>query len=469
MRIHFTGIAGAGMSAVALMLRDAGHEVSGSDEDVFPPMSTYVEGLGFPFHRRFDAANLPAELDILILGTSAKLGAESNPEVIEARARGARVTTFAEMLGEVTSGRLTTVVAGSFGKSTCTALMAHILLQAGTDPGWMVGAISPSLPATGQWGSGDVVLEGDEYIVSPTDRRSKFALYHPDHLLLTSLVHDHVNVFPTFAEYEAPFRDLLRALPGQGVAVMRDHPAIRAVAHETKARIVWYDTEPCDGWFSQDVVYGETTRFDLIGPGGRKISLRTQLLGAHNVENIVGVAAFLLERGLVSEAALAAGLASFAGIRRRLDRLTTASAIPIIEGFGSSYEKAHSAIDAMRLHYPGRPLVVVFEPHTFSWRSRDALAWYDTVFDGASRVLICPPPVHGAGSHDQSTHEEIVARARAAGVAVEAVASGEQATAALSALKGDEVVLLLSSGPLLGLPGSLPPVFDRLYGQPAYA
>lgn len=469
MRIHFTGIAGAGMSAVALMLRDAGHEISGSDEDVFPPMSTYVEGLGFPFHRRFDAANLPADLDILILGTSAKLGAESNPEVIEARARGARVTTFAEMLGEVTSGRLTTVVAGSFGKSTCTALMAHILLQAGTDPGWMVGAISPSLPATGQWGSGDVVLEGDEYIVSATDRRSKFALYHPDHLLLTSLVHDHVNVFPTFAEYEAPFLKLLRALPGQGVAVMRDHPAIRAVAHETKARIVWYDTAPCDGWFSRDVVYGETTRFNLIGPGGRKIALTTQLLGAHNVENIVGVAAFLLERGLVSEAALVAGLASFAGIRRRLDRLTTTSAVPVIEGFGSSYEKAHSAIGAMRLHYPGRPLIVVFEPHTFSWRSRDALSWYDSVFQGASRVLICPPPVHGAGSHDQSSHDEIVARTRAAGVAVEAVASPEQAIAALSDLKGDEVVLLLSSGPLLGLPGSLPPVFDRLYGAPAYA
>jgi UDP-N-acetylmuramate: L-alanyl-gamma-D-glutamyl-meso-diaminopimelate ligase len=469
MRIHFTGIAGAGMSAVALMLRDAGHEVSGSDEDVFPPMSTYVEGLGFPFHRRFDAANLPVGLDMLILGTSAKLGAESNPEVIAARARGARVTTFAEMLGEVTSGRLTTVVAGSFGKSTCTALMAHILLQAGNDPGWMVGAISPSLPATGQWGSGEMVLEGDEYIVSPTDRRSKFALYHPDHLLLTSLVHDHVNVFPIFAEYEAPFRDLLRGLPGQGVAVMRDHPAIRAVAHETSARIVWYDTSPCDGWFSQDVVYGETTSFDLVGPGGRKIALRTQLLGAHNVENIVGVAAFLLERELVSEAALVAGLAGFAGIRRRLDRLTTVSAIPVIEGFGSSYEKAHSAIGAMRLHYPGRPLVVVFEPHTFSWRSRDALSWYDTVFEGASRVLICPPPVHGAGSHDQSTHQEIVERARAAGVPVEAVASGEQAIEVLSALNGDEVVLLLSSGPLLGLPGSLPPVFDRLYGQPVYA
>ncbi|KRB40050.1 MAG: Mur ligase family protein [Pseudomonadota bacterium] len=469
MRIHFTGIAGAGMSAVALMMRSAGHDVSGSDEDVFPPMSTYVENLGFPFHRRFDGANLPDDLDVLVLGTSAKLGGDSNPEVIEARRRGVRVTTFAEMLGETTAGRPTTVVAGSFGKSTCTALMAHILLQAGTNPGWMVGAISPSLPETGHWGAGDVVLEGDEYIVSTSDRRSKFALYHPDHLLLTSLVHDHVNVFPTFAEYEAPFLELLRALPGQGVAVMRDHPAIRAVAHETKARVVWYDTAPCDGWFSRDVVYGETTSFDLIGPGGRKIALLTGLLGAHNVENIVGVAAFLLERGLVSEAALVAGLQSFAGIRRRLDRLTVTSTIPVIEGFGSSYEKAHSAIGAMRLHYPDRPLIVVFEPHTFSWRSRDALAWYDTVFEGASRVLICPPPVHGAGTHDQSSHEEIVARTRAAGVSVEAVASAEQAIAALSNLKGDEVVLLLSSGPLLGLPDSLPPVFDRLYGSPAYA
>jgi UDP-N-acetylmuramate: L-alanyl-gamma-D-glutamyl-meso-diaminopimelate ligase len=464
MRIHFTGIAGAGMSAVALMLRDAGHQVSGSDEDVFPPMSTYVEGLGFPFARRFDAANLPDGLDVLVLGTSAKLGAEANPEVVEARRRGVRVTTFAELLGETTAGRETTVVAGSFGKSTCTALMAHVLAAAGRDPGWMVGAISPSLPETGHWGTGDVVLEGDEYIVSATDRRSKFVLYHPNHLLLTSLIHDHVNVFPTFADYEAPFHELLKLVPADGLAVMHEHPAIRAIVGETVARVVWYDTAPCEGWFSRDVTYGETTAFTLVGPDGRQVALTTQLLGAHNVENIVGVAAFLLERGLVSEAELAAGIASFAGIRRRLDRLTSVSRVPVIEGFGSSYEKARSAIEAMLLHFPQKPLVVVFEPHTFSWRSRDALAWYDTVFEGAARVLIVPPPGHGAESHHQSTHAEIVARAQAAGVAVEAPTSAAEATAALSALKGDEVVLLLSSGPLLGLPDSLPPVFDALYG-----
>src|SRR5678816_473906 len=101
------------------------------------------------------------------------------------------------------------------------------------------------------------------------------------------------------------------------------------------------------------------------------------------------------------------------------------------------------------LHYPHRPLTVVFEPHTFSWRSRDALAWYDTVFEGAARVLIAPPPIHGAGTHHQSTFEEILARTAAAGIPVQGVRNADEAIGALSTLTGDEVVLLLSSGPLL--------------------
>jgi len=470
MRIHFTGVAGAGMSAAALMMREAGHEVSGSDEDVFPPMSTYVEGLGFPFHRRFDAANLPDGLDVLVLGTSAKLGGEANPEVAEARRRGVSVTTFPELVGQATAERQVTVVAGSFGKSTCTALMAHILRASGRDAGWMVGAISPSLPDTGHWGRArEVVLEGDEYIVSPTDRRSKFLLYHPRDVLLTSLVHDHVNAFPTFADYEAPFRELLGLLPADGLLVVREHAASRAIAGEAASRIVWYDTERCEGWWAQDVAYGDVTRFTLVRPDGGKLALSTTLLGEHNIENIVGVCAYLLERGLVGETALQAAVASFAGIRRRLDRLTTRSAVPVIEGFGSSYEKARSAIEALLLHYPHRPLTVVFEPHTFSWRSKDALPWYDTVFEGVAKVLIVPPPTHGADTHHQSSFEEILARTAATGVAVEGVRSADEATRALGALSGDEVVLLLSSGPLLGLPDSLPRVFDDLYASAAAA
>ncbi|ODT86691.1 Mur ligase family protein [Phenylobacterium sp. SCN 70-31] len=470
MRIHFTGIAGAGMAAAALMMREAGHAVSGSDEDAFPPMSTYVEGLGFPVRWRFDPANLPQDLDLLVLGASAKLGGEGNVEVRAARARGVRVTTFPELVGEATATRRNTVVAGSFGKSTCAALTAHVLRESERDAGWMIGAISPSLPDTGHWGSApEVILEGDEYIVGPDDRRSKFVLYHPRDVLLTSLVHDHVNVFPTFEDYVRPFGELLRLLPAEGLLVAREHPAIRAIAPRAVSRVVWYDTRPCDGWYSEDVVFGDVTRFTLVGPGGRRIPLATTLLGAHNVENIVGVAAYLLERGLVDETALARAVLSFAGIRRRLDRLASRSRMPLVEGFGSSYEKAHSAIAAMRLHYPERRLVVVFEPHTFSWRNREALAWYDTVFEGAARVLLVPPPTHGAGSHQQSSFEEILARIAATGVPVQGVETAEAAIAELSGLSGDEAVLLLSSGPLLGLPHKLPPIFDRLYGAPEEA
>jgi UDP-N-acetylmuramate: L-alanyl-gamma-D-glutamyl-meso-diaminopimelate ligase len=466
MRIHFTGIAGAGMAAAALMMREAGHAITGSDQDVFPPMSTYVEGLGFPIVWRFEAANLVEGLDLLVLGASAKLGGEGNPEVQEARRRGVRVTTFPELVGESTALRRNTVVAGSFGKSTCTALMAHVLRESGRDPGWMIGAISPSLPDTGHWGTApEVVLEGDEYIVGPTDRRSKFVLYHPRDVLLTSLIHDHVNVFPTLEDYVRPFGELMRLLPAEGLLVAREHPAIRAVAGGAASRIVWYDTQPCDGWHPEDVVFGETSRFTLAGPGGRRVQLATTLLGEHNVENIVGVGAYLLERSLVGEVQLARAVESFGGIRRRLDRLTKRSAVPVIEGFGSSYEKARSAIEAMLLHYPHRPLTVVFEPHTFSWRNREALPWYDTVFEGVARALIVPPPRHGETSHSQSSFEEILARVAAAGVPVEGVETAEAATAALSRLTGDEVVLLLSSGPLLGLPDSLPPVFDEQYAN----
>lgn len=465
MRIHFTGIAGAGMAAAALMMRDAGHAISGSDQDVFPPMSTYVEGLGFPIAWRFDAANLSADLDVLVLGASAKLGGDENVEVQAARRRGVHITTFPELVGDATAGRRNTVVAGSFGKSTCTALMAHILREAGRDVGWMIGAISPALPATGHWGRADeVILEGDEYIVGPSDARSKFLLYHPRDVLLTSLIHDHVNVFPTFESYVKPFGELMALLPADGLLVAREHPAIRAIAGQTASRVVWYDTTACDSWYPQDVAFGETSRFTLVGPGDRRIPLTTTLLGEHNVENIVGVAAYLLERGLVDETQLARGVESFSGIRRRLDRLTRRSSVPLIEGFGSSYEKARSAIDAVRLHYPHRPLTVVFEPHTFSWRNRDALPWYDTVFEGVAQALIVPPPHHGEASHSQSGYQEILDRVAAAGVAVAGVETAEAATSALSQLAPDAVVLLLSSGPLLGLPDSLPPLFEARYG-----
>ena len=465
MRVYFLGIAGAGMSALASVLVSEGHEVSGSDDAVFPPVSDYLDRMGIPWRDGFDAAALPAQIDLAIIGSSAKLDLAHNVELAEIARRGVPRYSFAEFLGRHTRGRDNIVIAGSFGKSTLTALAAVLMRAAGRDPGYFIGAVPLDLEATGRGGTDRAFLiEGDEYIVGADDRRSKFLLYHPSTVLITSLVHDHVNVFPTMAAYEAPFRELIDRLPPDGRLLCAHgfEPLHRLTAGR---EVVWYGAQPCPGYFADRVEIGEVTRFDLVTLGGDRIPLATELLGAHNIENIVGAAALLLERGEIDAAALRAGVARFRGVARRLDKKTTRSRVPVYEGFGSSYEKARSAIEAIALHFPGRPAVVVFEPHTFSWRNAAALAWYDTVFAGVARVLLLAPPQHGAEGHAQLGQGEILARVRCAGVSATGVANGEAALADLAAtLTGEEVVLLLSSGPLDGLAASLPAMMDERFG-----
>lgn len=470
MKAYFLGVAGAGVSALASVLKSEGWEVSGSDDGVFPPISTYLDRAGIPYRDGFDAARIPADLDLAIIGTSAKLNGPDNPELAEIVRRGVPRYTFAEYLGEHTEDRENAIVAGSFGKSTLTAMAAYLLRMAGRDPGWFIGAIPLDLETTGHAGTESFfVIEGDEYVVSLEDRRSKFELYRPSHVLISSLVHDHVNMFPTFEAYAAPFAKLVRACPDEGLLVCaRGFPALAEIvaAHRNPgARTVWYGAGAGEGYGAADIEIGEETLFTLTTPSGEDMRLKTQLLGTHNIENLVGVSALLLERGLLTRDDLERAVPAFRGIARRLDKKTTRSRVPVYEGFGSSYEKARSAIEAIQLHFPDRPLWVVFEPHTFSWRNADALAWYDAVFEGAARVLMLPPPTHGAAGHKQLSHAEIVARVEAASVAATATPTGDDVLHELDrGLTGDEVVLLLSSGPLDGLADTLPPVLDARFG-----
>jgi UDP-N-acetylmuramate: L-alanyl-gamma-D-glutamyl-meso-diaminopimelate ligase len=461
--LYFLGIAGAGMSALASILVTEGHAVSGSDDGVFPPVATYLDRLAAPYHVGFDAGLVPLELDAAVIGSSAKLDLAHNPELAELRRRGVPLYSFPEFLGRHTAGRDTVVVAGSFGKSSVTALLAVILTEAGGDPGYFIGAVPLDLPLTGRAGSDPIfVMEGDEYIVAPDDRRSKFALYAPKSLLITSLIHDHVNVFPTMADYEAPFAQLIGGLPPDAMLVCA-HPFDALHRLAAGRRVVWYGREPCPGYYAENLAIGEVTRFDLVTPAGARVALETELLGLHNIENIVGAVALLLERGDVSMDALQRGVRRFRGVARRLDKKTTASRVPAYEGFGSSYEKARSAIEAILLHFADRPCVVVFEPHTFSWRDPAALACYDTVFEGVARVLLLPPPRHGAGQ-TQSTQDQIAERIAVAGVPIAPVGGGSAVLADLAAtLRGDEVILLLSSGPLDALPETLPPWLESRF------
>ncbi|MEO8927317.1 MAG: Mur ligase domain-containing protein [Caulobacteraceae bacterium] len=466
MNYYFLGIAGAGMSALASILVSEGHHVSGSDEGAFPPISAYLDRLGIAWHVGFDAALVPANIDAAIVGSSAKLGAAGNPELAELERRGVPRHGFPDFLGRYTEGRDTIVIAGSFGKSTLTALAAVLLREAGRDPGYFIGAIPLDLETTGHAGADAAFLiEGDEYIVAPGDRRSKFLLYHPDCLLISSLIHDHLNVFPTLESYEAAFADLIAILPPDALLVCAH--GFEALHRLTAGRrVVWYCVAPCGGYHAEAVEIGEISRFTLVTPRGERIALETQLLGLHNIENIVGAAALLLERGDIDAGALQRGVRRFRGVERRLDKKTARSRVPAYEGFGSSYEKARSAIEAIALYFPRRPAVVVFEPHAFSWRNVESLAWYDTVFGGVARVLLLPPPGHGAQSHRQLGQDEILRRIQGAGVAAEGFADGAAVLADLElTLTGDEVVLLLSSGPLDGLARSAPAILDARFGS----
>jgi UDP-N-acetylmuramate: L-alanyl-gamma-D-glutamyl-meso-diaminopimelate ligase len=461
-KAHFIGIAGIGMAATALLLREQGWSVTGSDEGFYPPASEILPRAGINVSSPHAAANVPADVDAIVIGKHAKL-TQDNPEVAAAFASGKPILSFPDVLAQVTRNRDRIVVAGSYGKSTTASLLAWVLVHAGKRPGYFLGAVPKNMPSNAALG-GDApfILEGDEYPSSNTDPRAKFLHYAPQSLLLTSAVHDHVNVFPTHADYLAPFQQLVADLPSSGLLVAcADEPHAITLARAAPSRVVTYGLSDANAAYrAENIVYGEESAFDLIGPGLRQPMTTTQL-GAHNIQNMIGAAALLLEKALATPREIAAAFASYHGIIRRLDKLTTRSSIPVYEGFGSSREKSRAAIDAIRLHFPEKRLVIVFEPYTFSWRSRDTLFWYDTVFDGASEVLVYQPPEHGAASHNQVSQEEIVERIAATGLCVISVGAdkgGDVATIA-GRLKPNDIVLVLTTG---NLGSVIPPLVEKL-------
>nr|WP_283815781.1 Mur ligase family protein [Bradyrhizobium lablabi] len=362
-------------------------------------------------------------------------------------------------------GAETIVAAGSYGKSTCTALLAWCLKSAGKEPSYFIGEITNGFDTHARRGKGNTfVLEGDEYPASNWDDRSKFLLYNARNVLLTSATHDHINVFPTHADYLAPFRTLLGSLPSDGLLVVSAEPHARALAAGLACPIVCYGLNDKANWHAENIVRGAETGFDLMRGSEKIVRLSTTQLGDHNIDNIVGVAAMLLEKKLLTPEELHAGMRTFQGVKRRMELLSPRSKVPVYEGFGSSYEKARSAIEATKLHFPNKRLIVVFEPHTFTWRNRAAIAAYDDVFAGAEKIFIFEPASQGAGTHAQLTQDEIVARTRAANYDAEAINEPDEALQRLSdVLRADDVVLLLTSGELGGLIRRIPELVETKY------
>lgn len=464
-KAHVIGVAGVAMSAAAKLLQDAGWEVSGSDDEFYPPASDYVQKIGITFFEGYATENIPTDVDLVIIGRNAKLVPETNVEVAHAHEMGVEIKSFPEVLAELFADQHRIVVAGSYGKSTVTSLMSWILNHAKKDPSYFIGAYPIDMEYTSKKSNGDVVvIEGDEYPTAHWDERSKFLHFNADDVLLTAVEHDHVNVFPTYKEYVQPFIKLLRGLPKHGlvVACTDNHGVADILSHAPQ--YITYGLNDDALWRAERITYGEETTFDLTHDGETVVTLTTKLLGSHNVQNIVGAAALLLTRELITPEELQAAVASFSGVRRRLNKITTTSRVPAYEGFGSSYEKARAAIEAIKLHYPAKRQIILFEPHTFSWRNRDAITWYDSVFEDASEVLVFEPATQGSSTHKQLTQKEIVERTAASGIPTHAVQNEEDVHAALENILSDDTVLLvLTSGNLHGVLDTLPHWLDSRY------
>lgn len=382
------------MSAVAILMKEQGWKVSGSDDNFYPPISTVIESSGIKFFKGYSKGNLSNKIDIIVIGKHAGLTPENNEEVAAAFQNKAKVISFPELLGEITKHRTNIVVAGSYGKSTCSALLAWCLIQSGKDPGYFIGAASVTPKKGSNLGTGkEFILEGDEYPAANWDDNSKFLYYHPSYVLLTSLAHDHLNVYPTAESYRKSFEELLRSVPSQGkiFACLNGEAVVQTLA-KLKINATTYGSKNSGAqWYYDNLELGDISTFNIYKSGIKIVTISTNLLGKHNMENIVGVAAVLLSLNLITPEKFAEAVKNFKPLERRLDKKSDKTFIPIYEGFGSSVDKAKAAIQTMRLYYPGKKIIVLFEPHALSWLIPTARHWYSNVFKEADEAIIYYP------------------------------------------------------------------------------
>lgn len=465
-KVHFIGICGTGMSAVAKLYLEMGWTVSGSDDAFYPPVSTYIESIGLKPSVGYRAENIPNDADLVIIGKNAKLVPESNAEVKRAFDDGYTIKSFPEVLYEITKGRENIVVAGSYGKSTSTALMSWVLQTAGKDPGYFAPVVANNFKDTAKLGTGkQFVLEGDEYPSANWDNRSKFLYYRPHDLLLIAAKHDHVNVFPTLFDYHKPFKELLAQIPIDGICVVcADEPLAIELVKDSNINYITYAIDNEAIYTIKDITYGKNTHFKVYKNNEPVVALSTKLLGRHNLQNILGVSAMLLEKNLVTHEQLYEAVSTFRGVKRRTEVKEVSSTVTVIEEFGSSYEKAKAGLSAIKLHFPNRRIIAVFEPHTFSWRNKAAIEWYDDVFEGVDKVLIYEPYSQGAATHEQLTQAEIVERVKKAGYDADAVSSKDETIKKLSSqLQPQDVVVLISSGGFDGIIEAVPQLVEKKF------
>ena len=464
MKVHLIGIAGTGMGGLARLLKDAGHDVRGSDTDVYPPMSDQLAAAGIPVLLGYDPEHLQWEPDAVVVGNVCKA---DHPEVRAARERGIELESFPSMLARaLLPERESIVVAGTHGKTTTTAITAWLLRAAGLDPSFLIGGVPLNLGSGAHLGKGKaLILEGDEYDTAFFDKKSKFLHYQPKRAILTSVEYDHVDIFDSFEQVRAAFVEFVGTIdPAGDLVVCLDDPEAMGVAAHAPCKVSTYRVMPRGTDAPEGADYCAVVR-GLIGPrmvfevferGESLGEFSTQLVGRYNIGNLTAAIAIGRLMGLQPEV-LQAGVLRFRGVKKRQELVGMAAGVRLLFDFAHHPTAVELTVKALRKRYADKALHVCFEPRSSSSRRSDFAGAYATAFDAASHVYIAP--VYRPDKVPEGRRLDTAELARAIGargVPSRAFTSIEELGEAVleRAVPGD-TVLMLSSGSFGDLPERL--------------
>ncbi len=401
MRVHFIAIGGSAMHNLAIALHLKGYDVTGSDDEIFNPAHDRLAKYGIlPKSIGWNPDRITPELDAVILGMHAR---EDNPELLKAKELGIKIYSYPEYLYEQSKNKTRIVVGGSHGKTTITSMIIHVLRQNGIDCDYMVGAqlagfevmvkLSETAPV--------MVIEGDEYLTSPIDRRPKFHLYRPNVAIISGIAWDHVNVFPTFDIYVKQFEIFAGMVPESGIYIYcNDDDVLREMSAKIAVpKKVPYTVHP------HTIVDGVT--YLLTGQG----DVPLKIFGRHNLSNLNAAKAATLAVG-VSEEGFYKAISTFNGASKRLELIARNDnrKCLVYKDFAHSPSKLKATISAVREQYPNHKLVACMELHTFSSLTEEFLRQYAGCMDSADIPVVFFDPHAVAHKKLPPLHAEAVAK-----------------------------------------------------------
>ena len=372
MKIYFLGIAGTLMGSLAQLAKQQGHEVSGSDKGIYPPMSDLLAVAGIRVHEGFEPSQLRPAPDLVVIG-NARLprGVDSVECILN---QGLPYVSGAEWLGaNVLQGRWVLAVSGTHGKTTTTAMLAWILERAGLKPGYLIGGAPKNFEHSARLGDAPFfVTEADEYDCSYFDRRAKFVHYRPRTLIINNLEYDHADIFPDLNAIKAQFRQLLRTVPGQGCIVA---PGGQENVNDLLRRSCWtpvvrvgttakapVPTDTGDLWSAQDAAK-DGGEFDVCLNGRALGRVVWPLLGAHNIANALGAVAAAHHAGVRPQTAIEA-LEAFAGVKRRLDVIAEIGEAILYDDFAHHPTAIRTTLQGLRNRVGSDEIIAIVEPRT---------------------------------------------------------------------------------------------------------